>query len=216
MTKPVNRRALVKGAATVIPAAVAFGMLNSKWAFAQTGDFESPVDVLNFALTLEHLEAEFYRQGNEQVALEGKEQEYLQIIQEDEEEHVRILTSTIMDVGGTPVPAPGVDFGEAVQNREGFLELAFVLENTGVSAYLGAAPSLFAQGELELLSAAASIFGIEARHAAIIGNLQGKPAEGGVYMTAFESPLPSGEVIAAITPFLTDAAAMASDAAVTH
>lgn len=56
----------------------------------------------------------------------------------------------------------------------------------GVSAYLGAAPSLFA--EKELLAAAASIYGIEARHAAIVGVLLDEPAEGGVHVGATEKP----------------------------
>jgi hypothetical protein len=56
--------------------------------------------------------------------------------------------------------------------------------------------------EKELLSAAASIFGVEARHAAIIGQLQGKPAEGGVYMGAFETPLSREEVLQAASPFI--------------
>jgi hypothetical protein len=211
--RTVNRRTIVKGAAAAIPAAVALNMLGTKWAFAQSADFEGPIDVLNFALTLEYLEAEFYRQGNEMVPLEGREAELLGFIAQDEATHVSILTDTIMQLGGEPVPAPGVDFGEAFASRDAYLELAYVFENTGVSAYLGAAPSLFE--EKELLSAAASIFGVEARHAAIIGNLQGKPAEGGVYLTAFESPTPPADVLQAVSPFITDAAAMQGDAAVT-
>ncbi|HVL84276.1 MAG TPA: ferritin-like domain-containing protein [Pseudonocardia sp.] len=200
----MKRRDLVRGATTVIPASVALQMLSAKWAFAQDGDFDSPVDVLNFALTLEFLEAEFYRQGNAaELLTDEKEIDYLRTIQRDEEVHADTLTDTINQLGGTPVPAPEVDFGDAFAGRESFLELGFTFENLGVSAYLGAAPSLFE--EKELLSAAASIFGVEARHAAILGVLLDKPAEGGVYMGKVETPLSRDEVLQAAAPFIVSA-----------
>lgn len=196
----MKRRDLIRGAATVIPASVALHMLGAKMAFAQDGDFDGPIDVLNYALTLEYLEAEFYRQGNAANLLEGKAADYLQTVQTDEEAHVMTIMDTIASLGGDAVPAPQVDFGEAFASAESYLETAFTFENLGVQAYLGAAPSLY--DEKELLSAAASIFGVEARHAAIIGQLQGKPAEGGVYMGAFETPLSREEVLAAASPFI--------------
>ena len=67
----MKRRDLIRGGATVIPATIALQMLGAKFAFAQEGDFDTPVDVLNYALTLEYLEAEFYRQGNAADLLEG-------------------------------------------------------------------------------------------------------------------------------------------------
>ena len=84
----MKRRDLIKGAVAVIPASVALQMLGHKWAFAADGDFEGPGDVLNYALTLEYLEAEFYRQGNEADLLDGKADKYLRQIQADEEAHV--------------------------------------------------------------------------------------------------------------------------------
>lgn len=196
----MKRRDLIRGAATVVPASVALQMLGAKFAFAQEGDFDSPLDVLNYALTLEYLEAEFYRQGNEAALLEGKEADYLATVQRDEELHVTALMDTIASLGGSAVPAPEVDFGESFATRESFLETGFVFENLGVQAYLGAAPSLFE--EKELLSAAASIFGVEARHAAILGVLLDKPAEGGVYMGATETPLSREQVLQAASPFI--------------
>ena len=176
-------------------------MLGTKWAFAaQDGDFDGPLDVLNYALTLEYLEAEFYRQGNAADLLSGKAADYLRTIQSDEETHVTVLEDTIRTLGGTTVAAPQVDFGQAFASEASYLETAFTFENLGVQAYLGAAPSLFA--EKDLLVAAASIFGVEARHAAIIGQLAGKPAEGGVYQGAFETPKSRSEVLAAAGPFI--------------
>ena len=196
----MKRRDLIRGGATVIPATIALQMLGAKFAFAQEGDFDTPVDVLNYALTLEYLEAEFYRQGNAADLLEGKAAQYLGTIQTDEEAHVAVITDTIGQLGGDAVPAPEVDFGQAFGSAESYLETAYTFENLGVQAYLGAAPSLFA--EKELLVAAASIFGVEARHAAIIGQLQEKPGEGGVYQGAFETPLSRDEVLAAAGPFI--------------
>ena len=199
----MKRRDLIKGAAAVIPGAVALNMLGSKWAFAEDGDFEGPLDVLNYALTLEYLEAEFYRQGNEADLLKGRARDYLKTIQSDEESHVWALTDTIGKLGGEAVPAPKVDFGAAFKTSDSYLETAYTFENLGVQAYLGAAPSLFQ--EKELLTAAASIFGVEARHAAIIGQLQKKKAEGGVYKGAFETPADKGTVLKAAGPFIVSA-----------
>ncbi|SDE28767.1 ferritin-like domain-containing protein [Auraticoccus monumenti] len=196
----MNRRNLIKGAAVAIPGAVALNMLGAKWAFAEAGDFEGPLDVLNYALTLEYLEAEFYRQGNEAGLADGKTATYLEAIQKDEEAHVWTLQDTIATLGGTAVSAPQVDFGGAFDSLDSYLETAFTFENLGVQAYLGAAPSLFE--EKELLSAAASIFGVEARHAAIIGVLQEKKAEGGVYMGALETPATKDAVLKAAGPFI--------------
>ena len=67
----MKRRDLIKGTVAVIPGAIALNLLGAKWAVAEDGDFEGPLDVLNYALTLEYLEAEFYRQGNEADLLDG-------------------------------------------------------------------------------------------------------------------------------------------------
>ena len=199
----MNRRDLIKGAAAIIPSAVALQMLGSKWAFADDKDFKTPVDVLNYALTLEYLEAEFYRQGNKADLLDGKAKRYLEAIQKDEEAHVAAIKGVISDLGEKAVPAPEVDFGAAFKNKTSYLETAFTFENLGVSAYLGAAPSLFK--EKDLLSAAASIFGVEARHAAILGQLSHKKAEGGVYMGALETPASRDKVLRAAAPFIVSA-----------
>ena len=199
----MKRRDLIKGAVAVIPASVALQMLGHKWAFAADGDFEGPADVLNYALTLEYLEAEFYRQGNAADLTSGKTEKYLKQIQADEEAHVWAIKDTLDKLGFDAVPAPKVDFGGAFKSKDSYLETAYIFENLGVQAYLGAAPSLFK--EKALLSAAASIFGVEARHAAIIGNLQGKKAEGGVYQGALETPADKNTVLKAAAPFIVSA-----------
>ncbi len=208
----IKRRDFVRGRTSVVPASVAVGALNNKFAWTQAGDFKSDVDVLNYALTLEYLEAEFYRQGNSAGLLSGKEKQYLDQVQVDEESHVATIRATIMKIGGTPVAAPGVDYGDAFASRENYLTISHTFENTGVRAYLGAAG--FIQDKA-ILQAAAGIFGVEARHAAIVGNLLGLEPEGGVYMGATETPLTSAEVLDAVAPFLTGPGAMKGDAAIT-
>jgi len=209
----IKRNDFVKGRVAVVPAGVAVGALNNRWAWAQPGDFAEDVDVLNFALTLEFLEAEFYRQGTSAVSLSGKTKQYLEQIQFDEESHVATIRSTIMKLGGQPVAAPAVEFGDAFESQQKFLTLAHTFENTGVRAYLGAAG--FIQ-DPAILSAAAGIFGVEARHAAIIGNLLGLEPEGGVYMGATETALAPDAVLSAVAPFIVGPDAMQDDAAITR
>ncbi len=208
----ITRRGLIRGDVAAVTPGVAVGALNNRFAWAQAADFDSDVDVLNYALTLEYLEAEFYRQGNSAGLLSGKEQQYLAAVQADEDSHVATIMQTVKKIGGEPVAMPSVDFGGAFASRESYLETSHTFENVGVQAYLGAAG--FIQDKA-ILQAAAGIFGVEARHAAIVGNLLGLSAEDGVYMGATETPLSKTEVLAAVEPFLAGAGAMGDGAAVT-
>ncbi len=165
-----------------------------KQAIAQEGGGD--VDILNFALTLEYLEAAFYDQGLMQVSgLGGEAKSLATEIRDNENEHVTALMGTIKQLGGKPVPAPGVDFGSAFKNEKSFLALAQTFEDTGVSAYNGAAPAIQSD---EVLGAAGSIVQVEARHAAAIRVLNGKqPAEG-----AFDQALDMQQVLDAVQPFV--------------
>ena len=117
----MSRQDFVRGQLSNLSAPQALGALNNRWALAAPGDFASDVDVLNYALTLEYLEAAFYQQGNKAGLLDGIEAQYLASIQADEEYHVQALTDTINKLGGTPVAAPGVDFGGAFADRNSYL-----------------------------------------------------------------------------------------------
>ncbi|MEV8372102.1 ferritin-like domain-containing protein [Kribbella sp. NPDC056861] len=192
---------LIHGNASAVPASVALGALNNGFTLASAKDFKNDLEVLNYALALEYLEAEFYRQGNAANLVKGKEKQYLMQIGADEASHVATLTATIQKLGGTPIGAPAVDFGGAFETRKSFLTTAHIFENKGVGAYLGAAG--FVKDKM-ILQAAAGIFGVEARHAAVVGNLLGLKAEGGVYMSSFEKGIAKGDVLAAVAPFLVD------------
>ena len=162
-------------------------------AIAQDGGGD--VDILNFALTLEYLEAAFYDQALRKVSLSGDVKSLATTIRDNENEHVTALIGTIKKLGGKPVAAPGVDFGNAFKNQKSFLKLAQTFEDTGVSAYNGAAPAIESD---EVLAAAGSIVQIEARHAAAIRLLNGRQPTAG----AFDEALDMQQVLDAVKPFV--------------
>ena len=163
-------------------------------AFAQ-GASKGDLDILNYALTLEYLEAAFYQGGADVKGLPGEVQGYVETFGAEEQEHVDALTATIKDLGGTPVKAPGVDFGDAFSSPEAFIQLAITLEDTGVSAYNGAAPMI---EDKELLATAGAIVQVEARHAAAVRFAAGEDPS----PEAFDPSLTMDEVLKAVQPFV--------------
>ena len=164
--------------------------------------FTSPVDVLNYALTLEHLEAAFYRDG---LAALGEAEftslgfqpsvyEALMTIGDNEATHVATLTQVITDLGGEPVAEAMYDFGYA--DAAGFLQVAQALEDTGVAAYQGAAQYLI--DEDALLTAALTIHGNEARHAAYLALVNGANP----FPESFNPTLTPEEVLEIAGPFI--------------
>ncbi|MBA3450422.1 MAG: ferritin-like domain-containing protein, partial [Chloroflexia bacterium] len=130
-------------------------------------EFASDLDVLNYALTLEHLEFAFYRDGIGlfDFGTDGFDQsinDNLVAIRDHEGAHVATLTDVITQLGGVPVAEAAYNFTDAYASVDGFLTTAAALENTGVSAYDGAAQFITDPG---LLAAAGSIVAVEARHA---------------------------------------------------
>jgi hypothetical protein len=200
-------RDLVHGQKSEISAPLALTALSNRFALANAADFGSDVDVLNYALTLEYLESAFYVQGIAAGLLSGTEKDYIDSIGADEAYHVTAITATIKQLGGTPVSAPGVDFGAAFDSRTSFLTASHTFENVGVGAYLGAAG--FIKNKM-VLQAAAGIFGVEARHAAIVGNLLGLDPATGVFAGATETPIAKATVLKDVTPFLAQMTAMPS------
>ena len=188
----VSREAfLVKG---VLAAGAVYGagMISPflKSAFAQTamGD----LDILNFALTLEYLEADFYRRARK-LGLSSEASMIAKDFGDAEQQHVDALAATIKKLGGTPVASPKFSF--PMKDEKSFLKLAQTLEDTGVSAYNGAGPAITSK---EVLAAAGSIVQVEARHAAVIRQLRGNvPAP-----DAFDASLDTKQVLAAVKPLI--------------
>ncbi len=144
---------------------------------AQTGS-TSVVGVLNFALTLEYLEAEFYQTGlSTNGLLTGDIRETIAVISQHEAAHVAFLRSAITGAGGTPVTSPSFDFtaggtfADVFSNPQTFLAVAQAFEDTGVRAYKGQAGNLLGTGDV--LTAALQIHSVEARHASEIRRMRG-------------------------------------------
>ena len=127
------------------------------------------VKILNYALTLEYLEAEFYRQAVANGAASGAALELATVIRDHEIAHVKFLKKAL---GKAAVKSPKFDFKDTVTDPNKFLQTAFVLENTGVAAYLGQAGRI---KQTAVLGAAGSILTVEARHAGAVAQLIGKP-----------------------------------------
>ena len=169
---------------------------------AQT-TLDTPFDVLNYALTLEHLEYAFYRGGLEQFSADdfaaagyaANVYEWFGIIRDHEMEHVNVITSVITDLGGEPAAEGTFDFGYS--DLAGFVGVATALENTGVAAYQGAAQFLIEEDEL--LTAALTIHGVEARHAAYLNGLTGESP----FPEAFNPTLTVDEVLEIAGQFIT-------------
>ena len=155
------------------------------------------LEIANFALTLEYLEAEFYGIALDSGVLSGDALLVVQNLFAHESAHVDALIGLITENGGTPVAKPEFTFPEgAFSSQESILNLAFTFEPVGVGAYLGAGTMIQAA---PVLAAAASIAGVEGEHVVAVGNLVGvvPPAN-----TAFPEPLTQEQVLAAVAPFL--------------
>ena len=127
------------------------------------------VGILNFALTLEYLERDFYNEAAKKDGrrnfLNGLEKDFLMAVRKDEKAHVTYLEDAL---GGKAIKKPKFDFRDTTGSRKPFLKTSFALENTGVGAYLGQGPFIKSG---DILVAALSIATIEARHAGLIGGI---------------------------------------------
>jgi hypothetical protein len=162
-----------------LAAAVPFA-LGSIFKKAYGQSTASLFDVLNYALTLEYLEAEFYKMGNGASGLipAGAPAMAIKTIGDHETSHVAFLQTAITASGGTPVSKPNFDltaggtFSDVFTNYTTFLAVAQTFEDTGVRAYKGQAsnPNLMANNDV--LTAALNIHSVEARHASHIRQMR--------------------------------------------
>ncbi len=140
--------------------------------------------ILKYALTLEYLEAAFYKEAVSDGGLQGQALEAAKLLSSHESTHVSALRRTIRSLGSKVPSEPSFDF-KGTNKGAKFLPTAFVLENVGVRAYLGQAGRLKSKA---LLGAAASIVTNEARHAAAIALLLNP----GAFNPGEKSVAPSG------------------------
>lgn len=171
-------------------------------------DSTSDLEILNYALTLEFLEADFYAQVIDSGMV--KDPKVVSIAKKfgsTEQEHVDALKATITKLGGKPVAKPKTNFGPTLdKGLKAVLEAAADVENLGAAAYLGQAGRI---KNKEVLAAALAIHTVEARHAAALNILVGRgfgSGKGGLKGAlpdgAFGKPMDMKAVLAAVKPFL--------------
>jgi len=146
------------------------------------------VAILNFALTLEYLEAAFYDEAVSKGKFPGKVGRFASIVSGHENAHVGFLQGAL---GSAAVKKPNFDFKGTTTNLAKFKATSQVLEDTGVAAYLGQVGNISSK---KILAAAGSILPIEARHAGWIRDINGVPGA----PTAFESPKTKAQILAAV------------------
>lgn len=197
----MSRRSLLKiGAVGAITVGLAGTIPAARMtAFAQDIALATDLDVLNYALTLEHLEYAFYRDGIGNFTFGNDPfgqsiDTNLAAIRDHEGAHVTALTDAITSMGGTPVAEATYDFGYGT-DPVAFLATAAALENTGVSAYDGAAQYI---QTADLLPVAGGIVAVEARHASYLNLINGTEP----FPASFETALTPVEVLDIATPFI--------------
>ncbi|MEO6547297.1 MAG: ferritin-like domain-containing protein [Ferruginibacter sp.] len=169
---------------------LAFGSMLNKAYGSPSGTNDAITDVLNFALTLEYIEAEFYKAGyaagvGGTLAIPaGAPLNAIKTIRDHEVAHVNFLKTAITSMGGTPVAFTAASFDFTAKGNFAnvftdyalFLAVAQTFEDTGVRAYKGQAGNLMSNNDV--LTAALNIHSVEARHASHIRQM--RKANGGL------------------------------------
>ena len=171
------------------------------------GGAKGDIAIVNYALTLEYLEAQFYADVIDSgLVKDPKVASLAKKFGETEQLHVDALTAAVKKLGGTPAEKPMASFQPVIDGGlKKVLETAATVENLGAAAYLGQAGNIKSK---EILAAALSIHSVEARHAAALNELVGRgfkgsgPLSGSLPDGAFAKPMSMNEVLAAVKPFL--------------
>ena len=191
----------------VAPGALAHGRGHRGWEHWQDADGRPPrafgrgdIGILNYALALEYLEAAFYNEA----AAAGKITDpatavFLQTTVRDENAHVAALQAAL---GSRAIKSPQFDFQGIPESPASFQQTAYVLENTGVHAYLGQLTNIQTPA---YLAAAGSIALIEGRHAAVIGSIINDTPAGIAPNGPFDTPETAKQILTAVggTGFVT-------------
>jgi hypothetical protein len=154
----------------------------------------SDIDILNYALVLEYLQASFYTEAERSGALSDGTAKAARVVGSTERAHVKAFLDLL---GSKAVKRPTFDFQGTTEKQEPFLRTAVAFEDLAVAAYKGQAPKLRSNA---VLAAAVGIHSVEARHAAWMRELFGiTPA-----VNAFDRPASRSRInrIVASTHFI--------------
>ena len=155
------------------------------------------LEIVQYALTLEHVETDFYDAVIESGVIKDKAlAATAAMIRDNEQEHVDALTAAVKNLGGKP-QKPQTSFDSVIKGgAKKVLETAAAVENLGAAAYLGQAARIQSK---EILAAALSIHTVEGRHAAALNKAAGKSI---LPDGAFAKPASMSEVLPQVKPFL--------------
>ena len=151
------------GAGALVAGGSVLGALPS---IASAAVAKSDIAILNFALTLEYLEAAFYAEAVSKGKLTGETDLFARKVSQHESAHVAFLKSAL---GAKAVKRPTFNFGNTTTDQSTFEATSQTLEDTGVEAYLGQVGNIKSK---KILAAAGSILPVEARHAAWIRDIR--------------------------------------------
>lgn len=187
LSKNVALASIPFGLAATSPKASAATRMMASSAFQS-----DPIAILNFALTLEYLERDFYQMG---VSTNGlipqADLDIFGLIAEHEQAHVDFLVAAL---GNNAIPEPTFDFTvggtfDTFSNYQTFMLLAQGFEDTGVRAYKGQAGGL--ANDNDLLTYALQIHSVEARHASQIRRMR----ESKGWIVQNQSPAPALDAV---------------------
>ena len=175
------------------------GLTGARETATASGALDSDLDILNYALTLELLEADAYKTALSLNVLTGRALDYFKQFAMHEQMHVDAVTATIKQLGGTPVskPAAGYNYAGVPRDEAGLVKFFQTVESVGASAYLGAAGSI---KNPDVLAAALSIHASEAEHTAALADIVA-PGTDLFAPESFATPRTPDQVVAIVTPF---------------
>jgi rubrerythrin len=153
---------------------------------------KSDIAILNFALTLEYLEAAFYAEAVSKANFSGETKAFADVVAAHEAAHVAFLRKAL---GAKAVKKPKFDFKGTTTDVAKFQATAQALEDTGVAAYLGQAGNIKSKA---ILKAAGSILPVEARHAAWIRDIRGRGQAPVPAPAAFEGARTKAQILAKV------------------
>lgn len=194
MSAQLTRGQLLTRGAALAGAAATLGAMGAAEAMAEGGNVD--LEVMQFALLLERMEADFYQRGLNEVSFNSPAvRNMASTFDDNERQHVEAVEQLVRQINGRAGRAPKFDFGDAFSSEDSFVRTAAFFEDTGVWAYNGSTV-LIENDDIQQL--AGQIVQVEARHAARARRQNGQvPAP-----RAFDRALTMDQVMNRIRPYI--------------